>query len=349
MKKKESDNSLLLKSSPSSRSSLTLSEVSLFINTHFNIDSEEADDIEVNVTSIPNDGEATSTGDLNGDQHWQQARDYVLEQPANNDQADFRSLIGVDHANHVDDFHQCNTKIEIGLNDSASADQSNEGQCARSGTIDSIVDNGETFGDNVNSSILFDDTRDLNFHFEHCANIDRDNRSEQHQMSSGLLAHNAFRIEPINNVNLNRTQFNKQTNIGTDFGLAGLLTNNHQSTHAKMFDQNGNRVEQDKQCANEGKVVGKCEPNTNATLNAVGHVEFLERYRNRNSSQRPLFNESFSSTKSSVPKIDTKISVLESGPENESLPERGQWSGKLDFIFSCISYAVGLGNVWRFP
>lgn len=39
---------------------------------------------------------------------------------------------------------------------------------------------------------------------------------------------------------------------------------------------------------------------------------------------------------------------VEEKPEEE-VEERVGWGNKMDFIMACIGYAVGLGNVWRFP
>ncbi|KAF7993648.1 hypothetical protein HCN44_010243 [Aphidius gifuensis] len=33
----------------------------------------------------------------------------------------------------------------------------------------------------------------------------------------------------------------------------------------------------------------------------------------------------------------------------EEVPERGSWANKTEFILSCAGYAIGIGNVWRFP
>ena len=44
---------------------------------------------------------------------------------------------------------------------------------------------------------------------------------------------------------------------------------------------------------------------------------------------------------------DTVTAVV--SKKDDDLPARGEWDSKIEFIFSTIGYAIGLGNVWRFP
>ena len=50
-----------------------------------------------------------------------------------------------------------------------------------------------------------------------------------------------------------------------------------------------------------------------------------------------------------IPPMPADDEHLDFGDGFDDDQGRGQWGNKLDFLFSCISVSVGLGNVWRFP
>ncbi|CAB3239469.1 unnamed protein product [Arctia plantaginis] len=46
--------------------------------------------------------------------------------------------------------------------------------------------------------------------------------------------------------------------------------------------------------------------------------------------------------------VKEKVS-LPSISSSDSIPDKAKWDRPLEFILACLGYAVGLGNVWRFP
>jgi len=86
----------------------------------------------------------------------------------------------------------------------------------------------------------------------------------------------------------------------------------------------------------------------------TGYSVHNEGYEPEETGKYSAHNKGFDPEKNTITMTVDKNGIaqqkqIEAGEGGEDEEERGGWGNKVEFVLAIVGYAVGLGNVWRFP